>query len=428
LDNTTFQTSNTFSGITGGLKTVYVTDANSVGCAANQQITIPVLSRLLISDPSLTIDGNISRWNAAFNPIVFTYQRKDFEVANVTMDSSTSKAKLTINTDVSKVLAGDLVYVNTGTYKGVYAVKSASTNTLVIDTPYTAAATGFININRLRPYYKLLTQITYQDKLTGGQSIMQSSNRPDNIGLIKADLSNFLQSIVRVKDESDFTKINFRDDNLSASYQIQYAEHWDDGPTDGYTSGWVSIADPYYVIYAAKQLGERYGGNLAAYVPFASVIDANKLARWITDFAEPAYSNGYPFDIGFIYSEHLLGLDIYYELTLLDINRNPLPGSLQTSYLLNDNSSWLLNQDGSKLIIANQTSSTGPLAQELGLNRLLINSNFPPEAYYFTVVLKYNDNAGTHTITKTQTIRIDDAEDYKSVNLSRICLSCSWNY
>jgi hypothetical protein len=164
-------------------------------------------------------------------------------------------------------------------------------------------------------------------------------------------------------------------------------------------------------------------------VPFASVTDNSQLAKWVTDFAEPAYSNGYPFDIGFIYSENLLGLNIYCELTLLDINRNPLPGDAQANFLLNEDGSWLLNQDSSKLIISGQTISTTTLPAQLGLNRLLINGSFPDEARYLTLTLKYDDDSGTaHAITQTQTIRIDDAVDERSVYLRWIGLSGSWEY
>lgn len=70
-----------------------------------------------------------------------------------------------------------------------------------------------------------------------------------------------------------------------------------------------------------------------------------------------------------------------------------------------------------------------PLPAQLGLNRLLINTTFPPEAYYFTIALKYNDEGGTaHAITQTQTIRIDDTVDENSVYLRWIGLTGSWNY
>ncbi|MBV8391514.1 MAG: hypothetical protein JO080_17035 [Mucilaginibacter sp.] len=430
LDGSHYQSSPTFSGLAGGSYTAYIKDANN--CSAVKQFTLLTVRNLLIGDPSVDLgNGNISRWNAAFNPVVFTYQRKDFEVTNITQDSQTQKAQLNINAAVISVKPGEMIYVNAGAYNGAYPVYQTQYNALIIDTPYVSSSTvgGYVNINSLRPYYKILTQITYQDKLSGQQQTITATNRPDGKGIIRADFSNFLQSLLRAKDNSAFTQANFRDDNLSASYRIQYAECWDDGTATGYISPYIPVANPYYVVYAAKQLGTKYGGNLAAYVPFPSVLDNSQLAKWVTDFAEPAYSNGYPFDIGFIYSEYMLGLNIYCELTLLDINRNPLPGDAQANFLLNEDGSWLLNQDSSKLIISGQTISTTPLPAQLGLNRLLINGNFPADARYITIALKYNDaNSATHTITQTQTIRIDDAVDERSVYLRWIGLSGSWEY
>ena len=181
-------------------------------------------------------------------------------------------------------------------------------------------------------------------------------------------------------------------------------------------------------MYAAKQLGDDYGGNLAAYVPFPTVNSQDKLAKWVTDFAEPVLSINFPFDIAFIYSDFLAGLDIYCELTLLDINRQLITGSAQTSYLLNEDNSFLLEQDGSKFIIAGASASSQPIVQHVGLNRLLINQAFPPKAYYFTLALKYDEGETTHTITQTQTVRIDDMVDDQSVYLRWIGLTGCWNY
>ena len=432
----TYQSSPTFSALTGGLYEPLAKDANPLGCIVQGSVTVPILNSLLLADPSVNLgNGNVSRWSAAFNPIIFTYQRKDFEISAVDLDTQTGNARITVNAALVNlstgkgVNKGDLVYINAGNYTGTYkALRVDGSSWLIIDAPYNGSAKGYININSLRPYYKIITQITYQDKLTGTQQTIQCTNRPDSLGLVKADISNFLQSLLKARDDSSFTTINFRDDNLSASYQVQYAQSWDDGTTGGYTSDFITITNPYYVVYAAKQLGQKYGGNLAAYVPFATMHDNSQLARWITDFSEPAFSNGYPFDISFIYSEYLTGLNIFSEITLLDINRNPLPGNAQASYLLNEDGSWLLNQDGSRLIIAGQNLTPSPIPEQLGLNRLVISNTFPANAFYFTLALKYADEHTTHTITQTQTIRIDDAVDERSVYLRWIGLSGSWNY
>jgi hypothetical protein len=429
IDSGSYQSSSIFTGLTGGAHVAYITDANT--CTASLSFTMPVLNNLLIADPSVDLgNGNISRWSAAFNPVVFTYQRKDIEVTGISQDSETLKPIISLNALVGSVTVGELVYLNAGAYKGIYAVLQVYENSLLIDTPYSSSTsnTGFMNSNSLRPYYKIITKITYQDKLSGQQQTITATNRPDTTGLVKADFSNFLQSLLQAKDDSDFTQSNFRDDNLAASYQIQYAESWDDSTVSGYTSDFIAVTNPYYVVYAAKQLGQRYGGNLAAYVPFASVTDSSQLAQWITDFSEPAFSTGYPFDIDFIYSEYLLGLNIYCEIIPLDINRNPLSGDSISADLLNEDGSWLLNQDSSKFIISGQTVSDTILPAQLGLNRLLINNNFPPGTCYFTLALKYDDSGTTHTITQTQSIRIDDAVDENSVYLRWIGLSGAWNY
>ena len=452
LDKATFQSSPTFTGLTGGLKTIYVTDAN--GCSSSLAITIPTLSNLLVSDPSVTLTGgNISRWNAAFNPVIFSYQRKDFEITSVSLDTATGNAAVSVNCDTTAItnaiaankqaIANALllnvvltnispvyVYINSSVYTGMYQVLQVSgSGQLILNTPYISTATGFININLLRPYYQVRTQLTYQDPISGQTNTITATNRPDNTGLIKADISNFLQSLLRAKDDSSFTAINYRDTNLSASYQVAYAGYWDGKLSGSQTLTFIPITGPYYVLYAAKQLGDKYGGNLAAYVPFSSVTDSSQLAKWVTDFAEPAYSNGYPFDIGFIYSDGLVGQQLYCILTPLDINRKPLSGGPQTSYLLNDDGSWLLNQDGSKLVIANQTSVNMPVPGQLGLNRLLINTTFNSDVYYFTLALNYNDSDNiVHTVTQTQTVRVDDAVDEQSVYLRWIGLSGCWNY
>ena len=427
LDGSGTSSSPTFINLSGGNHTITVTDDN--GQTLTQSFFVPTVNNLLQADPSVTLPGgNVSRWNAAFNPVVFTYQRQDYTVTAMEQHSFNGLTRVFVNTDVTPVTVGDMVYIETSSCTGTFTVTekyqpNVLINALIIDTPFAGAGSGFININRLRPYYRVLTKISFYDKITGRESSIISTNRPNNKGVTRADISNFLQSLLRAQDESDYTQTNYRDLNLSASYKISYAEEW-----DGHTPVYNTIEQPYHVVYAAKQLGERYGGNLAAYVPFISTPNGAEKARWISDFAEPAYSNGYPFDMSFIYSEDLVGRELFAEFTLLDINRQPLPGGPQTSYLLNDNGAWLLNNDGGKMVIARQSQSTVPVPGQLGLNRLLVDTVFSDEVYFINVVLKYTEGGSAYAITQTQTIRIDDAVDDQSVYMRWIGLSGSWNY
>lgn len=431
-----WQTSPVFTGLGGGVKHILVKDNNPLGCTDTADVNIPVSTNLLTGEPSITLpNGYISRWNAAFNPVLFTYQRKDFTIKNIIANQENGYAEISVNgnfndpaTGKTKIKTGDKIYIGNNNYTGVYTIqKTIGSNSIVIDTPFTGNSTsGFININSMYPYYELHTRITYTDVLTGRSNTIKSVNRPDNTGLIRTDISNFLQSLVRPADDSDYAMADILDTNLCASYTIEYAQHYDDGSDEGFTTSYNQITEPYYAIYAAKQLGSLYGGNMAAYVP--NTLPSAQLALWITDFAEPAYSAGYPFDIGFLFTKEMLDLQPYCQLTLLDINRNPLPGGDTAPSLKNEDGSWIINEDGSKFVIGNQTSFNIPLTSGVGLHRLMINANFPADAYYFNIQLRYNDTNGAKDLTQIQTIRIDDAVDDKSVYLRWIGLNGAWNY
>ena len=250
LDGETFQPSPVFTGLHGGGYTAYVSDA--AGCTASQSFNIAVIQNLLIADPAVDLgNGNLSRWNAAFNPVVFTYQRQDFEVTGISADGNGNMI-VAVNADLSSLLTGDLIYLCAGVYKGTYAVNSVTDGELFISSPYIASAnnTGYININRLRPYYQVNTEITYVDRDSQTMQSITSVNRPDQTGLVRADLSSFLQSLLRVQDDSDYTEINFREVNLSASYTIRYAEVW-----DGHDAVYVSVCPPLLCCVCSQTIG-----------------------------------------------------------------------------------------------------------------------------------------------------------------------------
>ena len=398
LDNITFQDSPIFTGLPGGAGIAYAKDA--LGCTATKPYFISTATDLLIQDPSVDLgNGHVSRWNAAFNPVYFIFQRKDFVISGITeaMDGS-ENILVAVNTDVSTVKKGfdsvingvnthtngDFVYINTPLYEGTYEVLAASVNALMLNCPYNGDdSTGFININRLRPYYQIKSILTYVDPILNKLKTITITNVPLTNGYLMADLSSFLQSLLSTKDYSNYTLINYRDMQLSASYQVKYAEIWDNN-----TPQWRVLNNPYYVVYAAKQLGDIGGGNLQQYVPY---LNGFQPAKWITDFVMPVYNPGFPFDLSFIFSQYMVGLAPYYHITLLDINFNPLTDqSVVDAFLLNEDGSFVLNEDGSKFIIASSDIVNYPIVEHVGLNRLLINFNPPDICWYFKVELKYN--------------------------------------
>lgn len=413
--------------VTSGPHVAKVTDA--IDTEVTQPFTVLKLDSILYKDPSKTVDGLVSRWNAAFNPIVFEYHRKDFDVTGIAQDSATLKPKIVVNTDISGIALNDYVYLNAGltnglsTYLGAYQViNKIGTNTLVIDTDYVApdSISGFMNSDTLKPYYKVITKIKYVDPGTGRFNTIISTNRPIN-SITKADLSSFLQSILNPQpDQSDYTQINYRDMGLAASYQISYGEAWENNDPE-----YTNVETPYYVTDAAMQLQQAGGGNMFDYVTQPGGV---QLAKWLTDFNEPSYSTSFPFDVSFIYSEQIAGRQLYYKIILLDINRQPLGTNAYTSFLLNEDGSYLLNNDGSKLIIARQQLVNTPIVEHVGLNRLLIGQDFGPDCYYLNLQLFYDEDTTHIPVTQPIIVKIDKVCANNWVYLRWIGLTGSWNY
>jgi hypothetical protein len=141
LDNVAWQSSPTFNNLAGGGYIAYIKDA--AGCAASKGFNIETADGLLIADPTVEAgNGNISRWSAAFNPIVFTYQRRDFYISNTYDSSFQQKTTFAINgalnTGAVSLAVKDWVYINTGDYDDVYQVDSVDiyNNTITIDVPF----------------------------------------------------------------------------------------------------------------------------------------------------------------------------------------------------------------------------------------------------------------------------------------------------
>ncbi|MDR3551216.1 MAG: hypothetical protein P4L31_07425 [Candidatus Babeliales bacterium] len=442
LDGVHFQSSNIFTGQISGAGTAYVTDAN--GGALSQPYTVGLLGNILVSDPTVDLgNGNLSRWNAVFNNIWFKYQRKDFQITSISLDSGTGNIKVSINGDMTNVKVrtiitstvpdqptitspGDFVYINTALYEGSYEVLSSSTGYLILDTPFTSNDTiGFININSLRPAYKVQTIITGVSQLTGKFFTITSNNYPFPDGHTDVDLQNFLQDLLRAKDYSGYNLINYRDMQLSASYTIKYAEVWQGNP-----GTFASITRPYYVLWAARQLQQIGSGNMQEFVPF---LNGFQPAKWVTDFLTPVYNHLFPFDIGFIFSEYMVGLAPFYTIELLDINKNPLASqSILPGFLLNEDGSYILNQDSSKFIIAAPQLQAG-LVEHVGLNRLLINFTPPNLCWYFNLQLFYTNTPAsgspvTYPLTQAITCRIDQQTTDRQIYIKWIGLTGCYQY
>lgn len=249
------------------------------------------------------------------------------------------------------------------------------------------------------PGRKFVTEIT--SGYDGAANVMTATHAANLTGYCRADISKYLRILLQPKDDIDYTTLNYRDANISASYTVRYKEVWDGGESD-----WESITLPFYVTYSAMQIGNPTGGNMSPYVT-QSAAGQSSPARFLNDFINPVLYTDMPFDISFIYSEHVAGYQIKLGGNGIDINGS-ICGSLGELMLLNENGSVLLNEDGSKLLIEKQ--APGVLYSKLGVNRLRITQNIPANSIWLDIFLFYTDGSGNNIpVTESRRLLLDNS-------------------
>ena len=249
------------------------------------------------------------------------------------------------------------------------------------------------------PGRKFITEVT--SGYDGAANVITATHTSNLTGYCRADISKYLRTLLQPADNLDYTAINYRDANISASYTVRYKEVWSGGD-----SGWISAGDPYYVTYSAMQIGNKTSGNMQ---PYVTLPDANQTnpAKFLNDFKNPILYTDLPFDISFIYSEKVLGYQLKLGGNGIDINGN-ICGSLGELMLLNENGSVLLNEDGSKLLIEKQ--APGVLVSKLGVNRLQVHQNIPAASQWLDVFLFYTDASGNNIpVTESRRLLLDNS-------------------
>lgn len=250
------------------------------------------------------------------------------------------------------------------------------------------------------PGRKFITKIT--SGYDGATNVITATHAANLTGYCRADISKYLRTLLLPKDELDYTAINYRDANISASYTVEYKEIWDGG---GDTT-WTSAGDPFYVTYSAMQIGNPTGGNMQPYVTLPGAGQMHP-ARFLNDFKNPVFYTDMPWDISFIYSEKVAGYQLKLGGNGIDINGN-IAGALGETMLLNEDGSVLLNEDGSRLLIEKQ--APGVLLNKLGVNRLRITQSIPAGSVWLDVFLFYTDSAdNVIPVTESRRLLLDNS-------------------
>ena len=276
------------------------------------------MSISLTKRPTATIQlGATSRWVCTRLPIVFEFQRQDFQVQSV--GASGPNIVAWVNGNATGYQIGDAVYLKSGVYDGAYKVLNiipGTTSAFVLQTPYIGNASGgYLNSESRRGYYVEVRVLKLVNNAWVPIPGSTATFHPDAVGKIRADLRMWLKSLVNLQDSGyPYTPVNWADRNVSGQFNIQYREMWTTkgtfpnapaAPAGLYTT--ATLANRMYMVSAARQILQKYNGNMGEFVPFQQLtpIADPKKAKFLTAFKKPVYWPGYPFSLSFVYAETL---------------------------------------------------------------------------------------------------------------------------
>ena len=283
----------------------------------------------IVKYPEVNVDGNnqfVSKWSAVHHEILFELQRKDYTAVFDINPSDQSQMRISIRltgNQVSPLSIGDVVYIehnngDSGNFT-VIAVSQGGIAFVDIQTSFNPIGGGFINDNNSKPDYYALTNIYTIDAENQYVLVGQQINRPSLSGKILVDVSSFLKSKVGYVNDFDYSLLNDKDLSLGGGYNISISENYQN--FTGAFSG-LSETDIRFFVNSAKQIGDLYGENMGEYVPFYFDAPSGPYpsSKFLSDFETPTYFPGFPFSLGFLYSEYLVGIVTTKEEEAFDIN------------------------------------------------------------------------------------------------------------
>lgn len=151
----------------------------------------------------------------------------------------------------------------------------------------------------------------------GSNTLLGVSNYRPVGDTLMIDISNEVRSYLYSLYNPDFSNgINCRDLGSSIGVYIKYQLNTleESGTAISDESNYIFVAN------AAKQIGQEYGQNMAEYVPYG--FEGIIKAKFLTKFDEPIFFTDYPFTLSFIYSEAIVGHELFLTEEEKNINRS----------------------------------------------------------------------------------------------------------
>ncbi len=213
---------------------------------------------------------NLSKWNAAFSPILYDGNRRDFIVTNI---ASSGQGDIFVyftgGTLADTPDVNSFVFLSSGPYKGSFKVLSTSASVLRLDTPFiTISSSGYMNFNSSRANYHIeleLYKIVNSNYVLIATSVFRT--RPD--GTFQFDINALLKQDIIFLNKYDYMAINERDTDVSGGFNFRLREVFQ-GSNNPFSN--FDEKDVTYFVGAARQLRDNLGANLGDHVPITGSI------------------------------------------------------------------------------------------------------------------------------------------------------------
>lgn len=257
-----------------------------------------------IASPEQTVVGtSVSRHVAAFAPIIFQFQRKDWTTTGYS--NYGGSVQITIaTTDTSLFSLGDSVYFyasdgGSNTVSGVATITLVNVTTdtqIVIDLDYSSFTPVFQYINLLTVYSDYTADFEVHSPRTNLQiDGAAQSVKSTKTGLVEFDVSPYVRNLPLIESFDFSGQQNCPE--IAQPFFLMVGE------TKNGTSGSKSRLDSadYWSIMYYPPIGGSFGSNMGDYVGFPGG-SAEESGAFLDDFESPTFFQGWPFSLEFLYS------------------------------------------------------------------------------------------------------------------------------
>lgn len=488
IDNITFfPTPHVFGPIPPGVYTLYGKDDN--GCTSAQQVTIgsfnnPIDGGYTSGLPQVEVaPGLISRWNAAFNPIVLNFaDAPDPTKKNLRYEVNVSGIGFDVTGTYSPGIDGKTRADVSAFLQSVVNSRDEFKYDVLNWRDLDRAASFNLKWRQVwndgsgqwyfapQPLYVTFSAKQLQSKYGGNMAeyvpmetggVLAPSTW--NCQLLQTSTPDYIDGNVQIKSGTTiyadaFTNSStFFDMPAGTPYSIEayvidgtlapeayirmyvfkgsdfiFAKSIPNVP--GASLVYSGIAQPgaeYVVSVVADANPDSLDINIPDNDPVLPPESASNLAKFLTPFEEPTAWQGLPYDNSFILSEYIVDKVLKVRTTSLDINKQPIAGGVINGYLLNNDAGYILGTDHSRLII--QQGALPPVAndgifEELGINRLMLAGNPALNVEYFQIQLCTGEDNAPEYVTQPLIIKINKPCKDPYIYLKWLNTLGGWDY